>query len=183
MLAVDGLLLTVWAGSIAIAWGGPGRRSPLAFSVGVGVILLTGAGAVWLEDVTGGPLVRSPTAATIGTIVVLAGATLHAVGRVALGRHWGSVTTPGQDLVTTGPYAKRRHPVYAGLGLMALGTALAHPSVAVIAAMIGLAVGLLLKGHREDRALEAKFGPRWRAWAAEVPAWVRRPFRSKDTRQ
>jgi protein-S-isoprenylcysteine O-methyltransferase Ste14 len=46
--------------------------------------------------------------------------------RVHLGRNWSSrpAVKENHELVTTGPYAYVRHPIYTGLIVMALGTAL-----------------------------------------------------------
>jgi protein-S-isoprenylcysteine O-methyltransferase Ste14 len=77
----------------------------------------------------------------------------------------------------TGPYAVVRHPLYAALAVMAIGTALAHPSVPVLAGTGGLVIGLGLKGLAEERVLRQTFGADWDAYARRVPAFLPRPFR------
>ncbi|HEY1645897.1 MAG TPA: isoprenylcysteine carboxylmethyltransferase family protein, partial [Candidatus Saccharimonadales bacterium] len=67
------------------------------------------------------------TLETIGFIVFLAGLTLAIWARVYLGQNWGMPRTKKNDpeLVTTGPYAYIRHPIYTGILLGMAGTALA----------------------------------------------------------
>lgn len=61
-----------------------------------------------------------------GAVIATAGAALAFTARAVLGRNWG---TPGSrkadsDLVTSGPYALVRHPIYGGVLLMMVGTAI-----------------------------------------------------------
>jgi len=62
----------------------------------------------------------------IGIILFLLGIALAVWARICLGKNWGMPMTQKQDpqLVTTGPYRYIRHPIYTGLLLMALGSAL-----------------------------------------------------------
>ena len=57
--------------------------------------------------------------------VVLAGAAFTVWARVTLGRNWSAEVTFKHDheLIESGPYALARHPIYTGLIVMALGTA------------------------------------------------------------
>lgn len=168
----DVLLAIAWLASLALAWGRPGRRPIGAAWAGLVVAGIVLALGVRLERETGGRLGSAPAATALGLALVVVGAGLHAWARTALGATWAPVATPGDDLVTLGPYARLRHPAYAGLALMALGSVLAHPSVAVGAGAVGLVAGLVLKARLEDRRLAARFGERWRRWAAEVPPWA-----------
>ena len=65
-------------------------------------------------------------AAISGAIIATLGAVLAFTARAAIGRNWG---TPGMqrtdtDLITSGPYALIRHPIYSGILLMMVGTAI-----------------------------------------------------------
>ena len=73
-------------------------------------------------------------AAALGVI----GVALAIWARVTLGRNWSGVVTLKQDheLVTSGPYAMVRHPIYTALVLMFLGFSLLFDSVS---AWLGLA--------------------------------------------
>jgi len=63
----------------------------------------------------------------LGTIVFAGGLALAVWARVHLGRNWGMPMTEKDEpeLVTSGPYRLVRHPIYTGILLGMLGTALA----------------------------------------------------------
>jgi protein-S-isoprenylcysteine O-methyltransferase Ste14 len=60
-------------------------------------------------------------------ILLLAGMGFAVSARLYLGRNWGMPMTQKDDpeLVTSGPYRFVRHPIYSGILLAILGTALA----------------------------------------------------------
>jgi protein-S-isoprenylcysteine O-methyltransferase Ste14 len=62
----------------------------------------------------------------VGFILFLLGMTLAIWARIYLGRNWGMPMTQKEDpeLVTTGPYRYIRHPIYTGILLMSLGSAI-----------------------------------------------------------
>lgn len=64
---------------------------------------------------------------TVGLIVFLLGLFLAIWARIYLGKNWGMPMTQKQDpeLVTSGPYSYVRHPIYSGILLAMLGSALA----------------------------------------------------------
>jgi protein-S-isoprenylcysteine O-methyltransferase Ste14 len=70
--------------------------------------------------------IRSQTVQLIGVIVAALGAALAIWARVYLGRNWGMPMSlkENPELVTTGPYAYIRNPIYTGLLLAALGSGL-----------------------------------------------------------
>jgi protein-S-isoprenylcysteine O-methyltransferase Ste14 len=144
----------------------------------LGIMLVAG----WvLEDATGGRLAWHPVVAALGVVVTWLGLALHAWARWTLARGWSPIVSPPAEapLVEAGPYAHLRHPLYAAILLAGAGTLVAHPSRATLSAMIGFAVGIALKRRAEDRALERRFGERWRAYAARVPALVPRLTRGR----
>ena len=64
---------------------------------------------------------------TIGFIIFLLGLALAIWARVYLGKNWGMPMAEKQEpeLVTSGPYRFIRHPIYTGILLAILGSALA----------------------------------------------------------
>jgi protein-S-isoprenylcysteine O-methyltransferase Ste14 len=86
----------------------------------------------------GGSLaVHSPVLGAIGAVLLAAGLLLAVWARVHLGRNWGMPMTERAEpeLVTSGPYRFVRHPIYSGLLLGLLGTALATDLLGLILAV------------------------------------------------
>jgi protein-S-isoprenylcysteine O-methyltransferase Ste14 len=68
----------------------------------------------------------SPALGSVGVALVALGLALAIWARVHLGRNWGMPMSIRQDaeLVTSGPYAFVRHPIYTGIILAMLGSTL-----------------------------------------------------------
>lgn len=71
--------------------------------------------------------VHSPALRGVGIVLFIAGLGVSVWARIYLGRNWGMPMTERREpeLVTSGPYRFVRHPIYSGLLLAILGTALA----------------------------------------------------------
>ena len=81
---------------------------------------------------------RNPWLLGIGLALFVLGLALAVWARVYLGRNWGMPMSQKADpeLVTTGPYGKIRHPIYSGILLGMIGTAMAVSPYWLIAAAI-----------------------------------------------
>ena len=74
-------------------------------------------------------------------------------------------------LLTTGPYAAMRHPLYLGNALIILGLAcVVNDPWAWALGLLGFAFSTTLIVRAEEALLEQRFGDAWRAWAGAVPA-------------
>lgn len=92
-----------------------------------------------------------------------------------LGKQWAlpARLVEGHRLVTSGPYARVRHPIYAGMGGLLLSTMLAISRPAGIPAALGLfALGTWVRVRSEERLLREAFGPRFDDYARSVAALV-----------
>ncbi|MEB3166766.1 MAG: methyltransferase [Cyanobacteriota bacterium] len=76
---------------------------------------------------------------------------------------------PGAALVTDGPYAHCRHPIYRAVLVGALGMTLLLGSLLHLALLFSLAAVLGGKARREERALE-RLHPGYGAYRAATPA-------------
>lgn len=92
-----------------------------------------------------------------------------------MGQHWRSgVPQQGPDgpLLTGGPFAKTRHPMFLGVLVGQVGFFLALPSVfALVCLIVGVAM-IMMQARREDDALAARFGDDYRRYAAATPAFL-----------
>ena len=96
--------------------------------------------------------------------------------RVHLGRNWsGTVTLKEEhELVRSGPYAYVRHPIYTGLLVALLGSAIACGEVRALIGFIVVAAAFVRKLRIEERLMRASFPGQYRDYCARVPALI--PF-------
>lgn len=107
------------------------RVIPRSFGIGVAAVALTWAGialAIW--------------------------------ARWHLGQYWSGRITIKEDhkLIRTGPYARLRHPIYSGLDLAAIGSALAIGRWRCVVGVYVIIGGFWIKAKREEAMLGRKFG-------------------------
>ena len=75
-------------------------------------------------------------------------------------------------LMTGGPYALSRHPMYIMELTLWLGWTILYGSVPVLIGFAALGASVARLAPREERALEAKFGDAYRQYKARVPRWL-----------
>ncbi len=92
-----------------------------------------------------------------------------------LGKQWAVAArlVEGHKLITAGPYAYVRNPIYTGmLGmLIATGMAMEHWIATIVAAVI-FGVGLVIRVRSEEKLLRAAFGQEFEDYARRVPAVI-----------
>lgn len=95
------------------------------------------------------------------------------VALACLGRIWASVFIAGHkdvELVTTGPYARCRHPLYACSILGALGLGLTTRSMLLGAAVLVLIAALVIYAAScEEQFLADEFPDQFKAYVAATP--------------
>jgi len=145
------------------------RRIPLTGVSAAAVVVL-------LRVFRGGSLeVHTLVLGAIGAALFAAGLLIAIWARVHLGRNWGMPMTlkAEPELVTSGPYAVVRHPIYSGLLLAILGTALATD-------ILGLVIVAVLTGYFaysasiEERNMTAAFPDAYPAYRARTKMLI--PF-------
>jgi protein-S-isoprenylcysteine O-methyltransferase Ste14 len=77
-----------------------------------------------------------------------------------------------EGLVTSGPYAVSRNPMYVGWNLLQLGIGLAGGSGWVVAMVPVVGAALHRDVVREERRLAEKFGDEYERYAAKVGRYV-----------
>jgi len=76
------------------------------------------------------------------------------------------------ELATTGPYARIRHPQYAAFVLVMFGFLLQWPTLITLLMFPMLIWVYVRLAHAEERDAEARFGERWREYAARTPGFI-----------
>ena len=92
-----------------------------------------------------------------------------------LGQQWAVAArlVEGHKLITEGPYAYVRNPIYTGMFGMLLATGLAMEHwIATIAAVVIFAAGLVIRVRTEEKLLRAAFGQEFEDYAQRVPAVI-----------
>jgi protein-S-isoprenylcysteine O-methyltransferase Ste14 len=92
-----------------------------------------------------------------------------------LGKQWALAArlVEGHKLMTEGPYAYVRNPIYTGMLGMLIATGLAMEHwIALIAAVILFAVGLVIRVRSEEKLLRAAFGQEFEDYARRVSAVI-----------
>ena len=78
------------------------------------------------------------------------------------------------ELATTGPYARLRHPQYAGLVLIMVGFLLQWPTLATLVMFPILLVVYRRLAIREEREVAEVFGEDWERYASQTPRFLPR---------
>ena len=110
----------------------------------------------------------------LGFFLTIAGLAFACWARVILGRNWSGVVQLKKDheLIVRGPYSIVRHPIYTGLLLAFLGTALAIGAWRGLIATAIVAVSFWRKLRLEERWLCELFGEQYADYMRRVKALV-----------
>jgi len=109
-----------------------------------------------------------------GVGLVVVGLGFSGWARLHLGRLWsGRVTLKeNHEIVRSGPYTFVRHPIYTGLVLAIVGTALTQITLAAIAGLVLATIGLMIKIRQEERLLTEHFGATYESYQRNVRALI-----------
>ena len=121
-------------------------------------------------------LPRAPWQPLLGLALLVAGLALTVWARRILGRNWSAWVTLKQEheLVQEGPYRVVRHPIYTGLILGFVGTAIARDELRGLLAVALVAYTFIAKLRLEERWLGEQFGARYQAYRART--WALLPW-------
>ena len=110
----------------------------------------------------------------LGAAITIAGILFAVWAREHLGRNWSRSVTIKQDheLITSGPYAVVRHPIYTGILTGFLGMAIAISQVRgfIVFVLIFLVFGVKLR--MEEQWMRSQFGETYAAYAHRTAALV-----------
>ena len=121
------------------------------------------------------PFSQWPFWTALGAVLTLVGLLFTVWARVYLGRNWSGMfatVKANHELITGGPYGLVRHPIYSGLTLAFVGTALA---IGQWRGVLATALALIAFVHRmivEEGFMREEFGAAYDAYAERVRAFV-----------
>ncbi len=165
MRTVDILIAVVWvvfwigwlAASVNTKQTASSRRSP---SVGIRIAIAVVVLVLFRTGVLRGHAasVDNPWSEGVGLALLVAGLALAVWARLYLGRNWGAPMSEkvDPDLVTTGPYRSVRHPIYSGIIVGTIGTAVALSPYWLIATVL-LGGYFVYSATVEERIMARRF--------------------------
>ena len=108
----------------------------------------------------------------MGLALTVAGAGLGIWARFTIGRNWSAAVTIKEDhaLVREGPYRIVRHPIYSGLLLAMLGTAIGYGTLTGWLSLPVAFAALWFKLRVEEGYMRAQFGEQYLAYQRDVKA-------------
>jgi protein-S-isoprenylcysteine O-methyltransferase Ste14 len=117
---------------------------------------------------------HSISIAVLGVAITAAGFAVAFWARAHLGGNWSSAVTVkvGHQLVRTGPYRWVRHPIYTGLLIAAVGTAIELRQLRGALALPLLYIGFRIKSKVEERAMTNTFGADYQEYQRSTGAIV-----------
>lgn len=130
---------------------------------------------VRLKVFRGHEAVDDPWLGGVGLALFAAGLGLAVWARVRIGRNWGAPMSRKDDpeLVTTGPYRWVRHPIYSGIILAMIGTAVALSPLWLVPVAI-LGGYFVYSATREERYMATRFPDAYPAYKRSTKMLV--PF-------
>jgi len=98
--------------------------------------------------------------AWMGVFLTACGVGIACWARYHLGSNWSGVVTlkEGHELIRTGPYRNIRHPIYTGMLLAILGSAVTVGEVRAAIALVIAWLSFYIKARREESFLSQEFG-------------------------
>jgi protein-S-isoprenylcysteine O-methyltransferase Ste14 len=107
---------------------------------------------------------RTFASAIVGSILSWMGIGLAIWARYHLAEYWSARITIKQDhqLIRTGPYARLRHPIYSGIILAAIGSAVVIDQWRCVLGVCLVLIGYCIKARKEETMLTQQFGDAFR---------------------
>jgi protein-S-isoprenylcysteine O-methyltransferase Ste14 len=120
-------------------------------------------GAPWTSEL----VPYQPWLGWLGVYITALGFAFTIWARAILGGNWsGSVTIKvGHELVRTGPYRLVRHPIYTGMIVALVGTALALDQWRGAASIVLLWISFTIKRLKEEQFMQQTFGTQYDDYA------------------
>ena len=107
---------------------------------------------------------RTLASAIVGSILTWMGIGLAIWARYHLAEYWSARITIKEDhqLIRTGPYTRLRHPIYSGIVLAAIGSAVVIDQWRCVLGVCLVLIGYCIKARKEETMLTQQFGDAFR---------------------
>jgi protein-S-isoprenylcysteine O-methyltransferase Ste14 len=144
------------------------RGRPIGALVIVAIVLVRTVGANSL-------IVHNTALQAVGLVLFVGGLALAVWARIYLGRNWGMPMSERAEpeLVTSGPYRFVRHPIYSGILLAILGSALAT-SLYWLVALVALGIYFVYSARVEEQTMTGSFPSQYPSYKAHTKMLI--PF-------
>lgn len=115
-----------------------------------------------------------PVTLYIGFIIAALGVIFAFWARKYLGGNWSGIVALKKDqtLVDTGPYAIVRHPIYFGLTIGIVGSAIAEGTVSGLVAIVCMLIFSLLRIRAEEKLMISTFGKKYSGYSRRVSRFI-----------
>jgi protein-S-isoprenylcysteine O-methyltransferase Ste14 len=157
------------------------RRESLTSRLSHILPLLVGAWLIFAPRLRWGwlstPLLpATPARYLLALVLVAFGFGFSVWARVHLGRNWSAAVTlkHAHELIRSGPYARVRHPIYTGLLVAFLGSAIACGEARALLGVAIILFAFVRKLRIEETLMCATFPAEYARYRAEIPALL--PF-------
>ena len=192
MAVLDLILILVWVGLVSLVRGVVHYRrtgaSPLRFRdrpgspqwwsrllSTIGVLLAIAAPLAELAGLAPFAVLDHPVVRFGGVVLVVLGIIVTIGSQLAMGESWRGDVDPDvrTPLVTSGPFAQVRNPIFSGAALSAAGLALVVPNVLSLAMLVLFIAGLEIQVRLvEEPYLLRVHGEAYRRYAARTGRFV-----------
>lgn len=152
------------------------ERSPTLYLIifAVAIWAFIASGMSRMPDIQLWPYTRQT--GLLADIVVAFGLFFLLWARITLGSNWSGTVTikENHELITRGPYAIVRHPIYTGMLVMLLGVAILAGHAIVFAFDLAVGVAMWVKSLTEERMMTKEFPDAYPSYRKRVRSLI--PF-------
>ena len=171
--------LLYWRISAAGVKAARRRESPASRAAHLIPLAIAGL-LLWMDPIAGGGVLferflpQSDGTYRTGALLLALGLAFSVWARVYLGRNWSATVTVKEDheLIRSGPYSLVRHPIYTGLLLGFIGTAIVRGEWRGVLAVLIVFVALWRKLRLEERWMNETFGEEYRRYREHSAALI-----------
>ena len=115
-----------------------------------------------------------PALQLVGAVLLITATLFTLWARWTLGTMWATNAAVKEEhaLITRGPYALTRHPIYTGVLGMIVGSGLSLGQGLILLGLLVVCLFFLLRIHNEEHLLQTTFGDQYVRYQRRVPSLV-----------